>query len=32
MQRANLNLTLGQMYYVTVGARNEGGLWEARTA
>ena len=25
--RTGLNLTSGQVYYVTVGARNEGGLW-----
>ena len=27
MIRTGLNLTSGQPYYVTVGARNEGGLW-----
>jgi len=27
MTRTGLNLTYGQPYYVTVGARNEGGLW-----
>jgi subtilisin family serine protease len=27
MTRTGLNLTYGQVYYVTVGARNEGGLW-----
>jgi len=27
MTRTGLNLTSGQPYYVTVGARNEGGLW-----
>jgi hypothetical protein len=27
MMRTGLNLTNGQLYYVTVGARNEGGLW-----
>ena len=27
MTRTGLNLAYGQPYYVTVGARNEGGLW-----
>ena len=27
MTRSGLNLTYGQPYYLTVGARNEGGLW-----
>ncbi len=27
MMRTGLNLTNGQLYYITVGARNEGGLW-----
>ena len=27
MTRTGFNLTYGQPYYVTVGARNEGGLW-----
>jgi subtilisin family serine protease len=27
MNRKNLNLTAGVKYYVSVGARNEGGLW-----
>ena len=27
MTRTGLNLTYGLPYYVTVGARNEGGLW-----